>query len=60
MNPDITKQWAEEAEDRLATYRRGELCAIPMEEVLSIYAANPTSDPLRRALDSWHERLRSF
>ncbi|MEQ1659967.1 MAG: addiction module protein [Hylemonella sp.] len=30
--------WAQEAEDRLAAYRRGELPAIPMAEVLAKYA----------------------
>lgn len=59
MNPNITAQWAEEAEDRLAAYQRGELRAIPMAEVLAKYAVRPASDPLRRALDSWHEQLRT-
>ena len=29
--------WAKEAEDRLAAYRRGELKAIPLQEVLAKY-----------------------
>lgn len=58
MNPNITTQWAEEAEDRLAAYRRGELRAIPMAEVLSKYALHPASDPLRRTLNEWNEQPR--
>lgn len=30
--------WAQEAEDRLAAYRRSELPAIPLAEVLTKYA----------------------
>ena len=29
--------WAREAEDRLAAYRRGEIKAIPLQEVLAKY-----------------------
>ena len=29
--------WAKEAEDRLAAYRRGEIKAIPLQEVLAKY-----------------------
>ncbi|MCY1300679.1 putative addiction module component [compost metagenome] len=37
--PDTTldAQWAQEAEDRLAAYRRGELKALPLAEVLGKY-----------------------
>jgi len=34
----IDSQWAEEAEDRLAAWRRGEIRAIPLDEVLARYA----------------------
>jgi len=36
-DPNIDKLWAKEAEDRLAAYRRGELKAIPLEQVLAKY-----------------------
>ncbi len=38
-SPDaaLDAQWAEEAEDRLAAYRRGELKALPLAEVLGKY-----------------------
>jgi putative addiction module component (TIGR02574 family) len=32
-DPEIAKAWAEEAERRLAAYRRGEIDSIPFEEV---------------------------
>jgi putative addiction module component (TIGR02574 family) len=32
-------QWAQEAESRLAAYRRGEAQAIPLNEVISKYQA---------------------
>ncbi|MGQ7815088.1 addiction module protein [Metapseudomonas furukawaii] len=37
--PDATldAQWGEEAEDRLDAYRRGELKALPLAEVLGKY-----------------------
>ena len=35
----IDGQWAREAEDRMAAYRRGEIRAIPLEEVLAKYRA---------------------
>lgn len=38
-NPDIDTQWTTEAEDRLAAYRRGEIRAIPLEQVLAKYRA---------------------
>lgn len=34
----IDGQWSEEAEDRLAAWRRGEIRAIPLDEVLARYA----------------------
>jgi putative addiction module component (TIGR02574 family) len=34
---NIDKLWAREAEDRLAAYRRGEIKAIPLEQVLAKY-----------------------
>ena len=34
----IDSQWAEEAEDRLVAWHRGETRAIPLDEVLSRYA----------------------
>jgi len=33
-DPNIDKLWAKEAEDRPAAYRRGEIKAIPLEQVL--------------------------
>lgn len=36
--PNLDALWAKEAEDRLAAYRRGEIPAIPLAEVLAKYA----------------------
>ena len=36
-NPEIDRLWAAEAEDRLAAWRRGEIRAIPLTEVLRKY-----------------------
>lgn len=36
-DPKIEAQWAREAEDRLAAYRRGEIKAVPLQEVLAKY-----------------------
>lgn len=36
-DPNIDRLWAAEAEDRLAAYRRGEIKAIPLQEVLAKY-----------------------
>jgi putative addiction module component (TIGR02574 family) len=36
-DPKIDQQWAKEAEDRLAAYRRGEIKAVPLQEVLAKY-----------------------
>ena len=33
----IDRLWAKEAEDRLAAYRRGEIKAVPLQEVLAKY-----------------------
>ena len=33
----IDRLWAKEAEDRLAAYRRGEVKAVPLQEVLAKY-----------------------
>ena len=35
----IDRLWAGEAEERLAAYRRGEIKALPLEEVLAKYRA---------------------
>jgi putative addiction module component (TIGR02574 family) len=34
---NIDRLWAKEAEDRLAAYRRGDIKAIPLEQVLAKY-----------------------
>lgn len=34
---EIDKQWATEAEDRLAAYRRGEIKALDLNQVLAKY-----------------------
>jgi putative addiction module component (TIGR02574 family) len=34
-DPEIDKAWAEEAERRLAAYRRGEIKTVPLEEVMA-------------------------
>jgi putative addiction module component (TIGR02574 family) len=36
-DPAIDGLWAKEAEERLAAYRRGEIKALPLEEVLAKY-----------------------
>jgi len=38
-DPAIDRLWAKEAEDRLAAYRRGEIKALSLEEVLRKYRA---------------------
>ena len=38
-DPNIDQLWAKEAEDRMAAYRRGEIRAIPLEQVLAKYRA---------------------
>lgn len=37
-DPAVDALWAKEAEDRLAAYRRGEIRAIPLADVLAKYA----------------------
>ncbi len=36
-DPSIDRLWAKEAEERLAAYRRGEIKAVPLQEVLAKY-----------------------
>lgn len=36
-DPEIDRLWAAEAEDRLAAYRRGEIKALELNEVLAKY-----------------------
>ena len=36
-DPSIDALWAREADDRLAAYRRGEIRAVPLAEVLARY-----------------------
>jgi len=36
-DPDIDRLWAKEAKERLAAYRRGEIKAVPLQEVLAKY-----------------------
>ena len=48
INSSLEAQWAKEAEDRLAAYRRGEIRALPLKEVLAKYAVKPAAAPLRR------------
>lgn len=36
---EIDRLWIKEAEDRLAAYRRGEIKAVPLQEVLAKYRA---------------------
>ena len=36
-DPAIDRLWAKEAEERLAAYRRGEIKAVPLQEVLAKY-----------------------
>ena len=38
-DPGIDRLWAKEAEERLAAYRRGEIKAVPLQEVLAKYRA---------------------
>lgn len=39
LDPNIDRLWAKEAEERLAAYRRGEIKAVPLQEVLAKYRA---------------------
>lgn len=36
-DPEMDRLWSQEAEERLAAYRRGELKAVPLDEVLAKY-----------------------
>jgi putative addiction module component (TIGR02574 family) len=36
-DPNIDRLWAKEAEERLSAYRRGEIKAIPLEQMLAKY-----------------------
>jgi putative addiction module component (TIGR02574 family) len=36
-DPQIDRLWAKEAEERLSAYRRGEIKAVPLQEVLAKY-----------------------
>jgi putative addiction module component (TIGR02574 family) len=36
-DPEMDRLWTREAEDRLAAYRRGEIKALSLEEVLAKY-----------------------
>lgn len=40
-DPNLDALWAKEAEDRLAAYRRGEISALPLAEVLGKYSVKP-------------------
>ena len=40
-DPNLDKLWAEEAKDRLAAYRRGELEALDFDETLAKHASRP-------------------
>lgn len=40
-NPTLDALWTKEADDRLAAYRRGEINAIPLPEVLAKYPVSP-------------------
>lgn len=40
-DPTLDALWAKEAEDRLAAYRRGEISALPLAEVLGKYTVKP-------------------
>jgi putative addiction module component (TIGR02574 family) len=37
VDPEIEHLWAEEARDRLEAYRRGDLEAIPLQEVVTSF-----------------------
>ena len=40
-DPNLDQLWAEEARDRLAAYRRGELEALDFDETLAKHASRP-------------------
>jgi len=37
VDPENDRLWTREAEERLAAYRRGEIKAVPLQEVLAKY-----------------------
>ena len=37
ISPELEKKWADEAKDRLAAYKRGELGSRDLDEVLAEY-----------------------
>ena len=39
-DPKIDRLWAKEAEDRLAAYRRGEIKAVALSDVIAKYQVN--------------------
>ncbi|NMM11978.1 MAG: addiction module protein [Rhodoferax sp.] len=39
-DPAMDALWAQEADDRLAAYRRGEIRAVPLSEVLAKYKSS--------------------
>ena len=40
-DPNLDRLWAEEAQERLAAYRRGELEALDFDETLAKHASRP-------------------
>lgn len=41
--PAVDALWAQEADDRLAAYHRGEIRAVPLSEVLAKYKTSGTA-----------------
>ena len=41
VDPNLDQLWATEADDRLSAYRRGELSAHDLDEILAKYARRP-------------------
>ena len=40
-DPSLDALWAKEADDRLAAYRRGEISAVALSDVIAKYQVNP-------------------
>ena len=40
-DPSLDALWATEADDRLAAYRRGEISAVALSDVIAKYQVNP-------------------
>ncbi len=40
-DPSMEALWAREADDRPAAYRRGEVCAVALSDVLAKYRVSP-------------------